>query len=144
MSRAFVREPEPGEPSCPGCGGRGEPVGPRTLDALLSPEDRARLGATAFYCDRPACTTGYFNAWAATVPLARLKSAAYPKDPAAPICPCTGLRAEEVLADAREGRKDRVRALKDRPESECALRCPDGRSCVARVFGLFRETYEAR
>ena len=141
MSRAFVKEPDPGELRCPGCGGPGDPVGLPTLEALLSEEDRRALGASAFYCGNPACANGYFAAWGATVPGVRLKAAAYPKDPDAPICPCTGLRAEEVVADAREGRKDRVRALKDRPESECARRCPDGKSCVARVFGLFRENF---
>lgn len=144
MSRAFIRDPEPGDPRCPGCQGPGVSVGPKTLDALLAPEDRAALGGTAFWCDGAACGIAYFNAWGATVPTARVKSSVHPKDPAGPICPCTGLRPEDVIADAREGRKDRVRELKERaegPESLCSVRCPDGRTCVARVFRLFRETF---
>ena len=27
MSRAFMKDPEPGDPRCPGCEGLGEPVG---------------------------------------------------------------------------------------------------------------------
>ncbi len=141
MSRAFIREPEPAEPRCPGCKGPGEPVGLPTLEALLAPEDRAALGGAAFYCGDPACANAYFTAWGATVPAGRLRQTAHPKDPAGPICPCTGLTAADVVADAREGRKDRVRALRDRPESECVRRAPDGKSCVARVFGLFRENF---
>ena len=145
MSRAFIRDPEPGEPRCPGCQGLGEPVGPPTLEALLAPKDRDVLGAAAFYCADPACANAYFTAWGATVPAARLKGTAYPKDPAGPICPCTGLLASDVVTDAREGRKDRMRELKERaegPEARCLTCSPEGRSCVARVFRLFRETFE--
>jgi len=147
MSRAFVRDPEPGEPRCPGCRGLGHPVGLPTLEALLPADSRSALGGSAFYCDDSACGTAYFTNLGATVPAARLTATSYPKDPAGPICPCTGLMAADVVADAREGRKDRVKELRERaegPESRCAVTCPDGRSCVARVFRLFRETFETR
>jgi hypothetical protein len=147
MSRAFVRDPEPGEPRCPGCGALGDAVGLPTLEAHLPPAARATLGAAACYCASPECRNAYFNAWGAVVPVDQLTGPAWPKDPNAPICPCFGLRAEDVVADAREGRKDRIKDLRDRSEgseARCAERCPDGRSCLPRVLRLFRETFEAR
>jgi hypothetical protein len=95
----------------------------------------------------PGCRTAYFNAWGARVPDDRLASPAYPKDPEKSICPCFGIRAAEIVADARDGRKERVRDLMERsqgPEARCAARCPDGRPCLPRVLRLFRETFEAR
>ena len=119
----------------------------RTLEAQLPSEARTPLGGAAFYCVNPACRTAYFNAWGAKVPADRLASPAYPKDPSRPICPCFGIAAEDVTADARDGRKERVRDLVERskgPEARCAERCPDGRPCIPRVLRLFRETFEAR
>jgi hypothetical protein len=147
MSRAFVRDPEPGEPRCPGCGALGDAVGLPTLEAHLPAEARSTLSGAAFYCVNPDCRTAYYNAWGSGVPVEKLTSPAWPKDPDAPICPCFGLRAEDVAADARDGRKDRVKDLMDRSQgadAKCALRCPDGRSCLPRVLRLFRETFEAR
>ena len=147
MSRAFVKDPEPGEPRCPSCGSLGEAVGAPTLEAQIPPDARSLLGAAVFYCENPACRTAYFNAWGASVPDARLKSAAWPKNPDAPVCPCFGTTADEILADAREGRKERVKNLVERskgPEARCVERCPDGKSCMPRVMRLFREAFEAR
>jgi hypothetical protein len=147
MSRAFMRDPEPGEPRCPSCGALGEPVGARTLEAQIPAAARAALGAAAFYCENPACRIAYFTAWGASVPDGPLNSPAYPKNPEAPVCPCFGIPAGEVLADAREGRKDRMKDLVERskgPEARCIERCPDGKSCMPRVMRLFREAFEAR
>lgn len=147
MSRAFIKDPEPGEPRCPGCGGLGDPVTPPTLEEHLPTADREPLGAAAFYCPDPRCRTAYYNAWAAAVPVERLKGPAWPKDPEAPICPCFGVRAADVLADARDGRKDRVKELVEKskgPEARCLRACPDGVPCIPRVLRLFRETFEAR
>src|ERR1043166_3711160 len=147
MSRAFIRDPEPGEPPCPECGIPGDTVGPPTLEAQLSPEDRSSLGGTVFYCVNPQCRTAYFNGWGAAVPSSRLARPAYPKDPAGPICLCFGIMAADVEADARDGRKERVRDLVERskgPDARCVERCPDGRPCIPRVLRLFRETFEAR
>ena len=122
-------------------------MGSATLEAQLKPDARTALGANAFYCVNPGCPTGYFTSWGAAVPAASLSSPAYPKDPAGPICPCFGIHAADVAADARAGRKERVRDLMDRskgPEARCAERCPDGRPCLTRVLRLFRETFDAR
>ncbi len=140
-----MREAEPTEPVCPGCGTAGEPVGAATLEAQLAADVRAPLGDRAYYCVASGCRTAYFNGWGASVAVERVASPAWPKDPAAPICPCFGIAAADVIADARDGRKDRVKSLVDRsqgPEARCAARCPDGRSCLPRVLRLFRETLE--
>lgn len=142
-----MKDPEPGDPRCPSCGGLGEAVGAPTLEAQVSREDRATLGGPAFYCENPACRTAYFNAWGAKVPDARLKTIPYPKNPDGPVCVCFGVPAADITGDAREGRKDRVKALLDRakgPEARCVETCPDGKSCQARVNRLFREAFEAR
>jgi hypothetical protein len=146
MSRAFMKDPEPGEPRCPGCGGLGDPVAAPTLEAHLSPAVRTPLGGSAFYCAAPSCRTGYFNAWGAAAPADQLSGTAWPKDPEGPICPCFGLKAADVLADARDGRKDRMKDLVDRsrgPEARCVTSAPDGVCCVPKVLRLFRETFEA-
>ncbi|HXX94932.1 MAG TPA: hypothetical protein VEN81_15005 [Planctomycetota bacterium] len=147
MSRAFIRDPEPGEPLCPGCGTPGDEVGRPTLEAQLSLEARTPLGGSAFYCVNPDCSTAYFNLWGARVPAAVLGSGAYPKDPDRPICPCFGITAAEVEEDARQGRKDRIRDLMERaggPGARCVERSPDGRPCLPRVLRLFRESFEGR
>jgi hypothetical protein len=79
--------------------------------------------------------------------LERIIGPAYPKDPEGPICPCFGVTAAEITADARAGLKERVRDLRQRsesPEARCRVRCPDGECCIPRVFRLFREIFEAR
>jgi hypothetical protein len=147
MSRAFVKDPEPGEPRCPGCGTPGDPVGAAVLEAHLPPDARAKLGNGASYCAGADCPVAYFDAWGVSVPRTSMTGTAWPKDPDGPACPCTGLRAADVVADAREGRKDRVKALLEKssgPDARCGTLCPDGRPCVARVFRLFREAFEAR
>lgn len=139
-----MKDPEPGEPRCPDCGTLGEPVGGPTLDAQLSPELRAPLGGTVHYCAGAACLTAYFNAWGARAGVDRLRSPAWPKSAEAPICPCFGATAAEVEADAREGFKERVKALLERakgPEARCTQACPDGRPCSPRVMRLFRDCF---
>lgn len=138
MSRAFMKEADAAEPGCPACGAAGDPVGERTLEAFLTPELRAELGAKTLYCPAASCPVVYFNGWGATVKRDRVKA----KDPEGPICPCFGVRAGDVVADAQAGRKDRLKAWRGQaegPEARCAERCPDGRPCAPRVLRLFRE-----
>jgi hypothetical protein len=144
MSRAFMKESEQADPRCPGCGALGEQVGVATLQAHLPADACATLGDKAFYCVNSECPTAYFNAWGVAVPRDRMTGPAYPKDPAAPLCCCFGLTASDVITDAREGRKDRVKDLVERakgPEAKCSERCPDGQPCVTRVLQLFRENF---
>ena len=142
MSRAFIREPDAPDPACPECGAAGEAVRGETLAAHLRPEDAKPLGDAAFYCSVDTCTTGYFTSWGDKVAADRMTSTAWPKDPDAPICSCFGMTAEEVIQDALDGRKDRVRDLVRRaegPEAQCRTRAPGGAGCLKRVLRLFRE-----
>jgi len=142
-----MKEGEAPDPRCPSCGTPGDAVGPPTLDAQLSPEDRKALGDRAYYCASPSCPTAYYSAWDAVVPLERLKSRAWPKDPDAPICPCFGLMASDIVEDARSARKTRVLEIReesDAPDPRCPRVAPDGRCCVTQVMRLFRENFEAR
>lgn len=146
MSRAFIREPEPAEPRCPGCGALGDSVGRVTLEAHLPPDACSAIGDSAFYCVNSDCQTAYFNGWGTAVSSDRLTATAYPKDPGGPICSCFGITAADIRDDAREGHKERVRDLLERsrdPNARCVERSPDGRSCISRVLRLFRETFEA-
>lgn len=144
MSRAFIKESEQAEPRCPGCGALGEQVGPTTLNAHLPEDACATLGDKAYYCVNSECSTAYFNAWGVSISRDRMTGPAYPKDPAAPLCPCFGITASDVVTDAREGRKDRVKELVEKskgPEGKCRERCPDGQPCVPRILQLFRENF---
>jgi hypothetical protein len=144
MSRAFMKEPEAQDPLCPECGAACEPVSPPTLDAHVPPALRAPLTGAIYYCVNPSCRTAYFNAWGASVPADKVTGSAWPKDPDGPICPCFGMKAEDVVSDARDGRKDRVKELVDRskgPEARCAQTAPDGVCCVPKVLRLFRESF---
>lgn len=142
-----MKEAEQAEPRCPACGALGDEVGPATLNAHLPADARSTVGEKAYYCVNSDCPVAYFNAWGASVPRERMTGTAYPKDPQAPLCPCFGISADDVIADARDGRKDRVRDLVEKskgPDARCAEKCPDGLPCVPRVLRLFRESFEPR
>jgi len=142
-----MKEGEEPEPRCPSCGTLGDAVGPSTLAIHVPAEFRTKLGDRAYYCVNPGCPNAYFNGWGTTVPAERMLGPAWPKDPEGPLCPCFGLSATEIVADAREGKKDRIRSLKERaegPEARCAERSPDGHSCLPRALRLFRESFESR
>lgn len=141
-----MKEGEAPDPRCPSCQSPGEAVGIVTLDAQLSPDDRKAIGDRAFYCPSPSCPTAYFSAWDAVVPLSRLRSRSWPKDPDAPLCPCFGLTVADIVNDARAGRKNRVLEIReeaDAPDARCPSLAPDGKSCSAQVMRLFRENFVA-
>lgn len=137
MNKAFLREPEQGDPPCPACGSRGVPVGGATLEAQAGAGARARVGDTAWYCSAAACATAYYNAWGASVEAAR---PAWPKDPSAPVCACFGVTAAEVEEEARAGRKEHVRewiARAEGPDARCATAAADGRCCAPELRRIF-------
>lgn len=143
MNKAFVRDPEPRDPSCPeprGCGATGLPVEEVTLGAQLSQDARRALQAQAFYCPNPACGIAYFDAWGGTVTLDRVEQPAYPKPVSSPLCNCLGIRADEIIEDAERGSRDRIRRLLTESQSgtlPCAKRMPSGRPCVTEARKLF-------
>ena len=135
MNKAFVREPDDtGVRYCPKCGSVGTPVAAETLDAQLDATARAELADAAFYCPFAKCPVAYFDNFERTVAVERLKSPAYPKDPAAPLCNCFGVMAAEIDADIAENGVTRTRELVAKSKSaaaHCLTAQPDGRSCAA-------------
>lgn len=136
MNKAFVREPDSTVEHCPRCGSIGESVGSATLDALLKPECREKLGESASFCPSPTCPVAYFDQFERSATIEDLSRLVYPKDPAAPICPCFGLSCEEIEDEARAGEVTRVRGAIERaksPEARCSQTAANGRSCVAEI-----------
>jgi hypothetical protein len=150
MNKAFVKDPEPLEPRGPsagGCDGMGVPVSRKTLLAQLPLEAARRFSESAFYCPNPACDVAYFDTWGTTVSRSLLRTPAYPKSATAPICSCFGITAAEIEADAEAGRKDRLRDLLAKAESdaaECETRSPSGASCAAEARRLFLRHFAAQ
>ncbi len=140
MNKAFVREPDDQDPRCPGCGGRGRAVDRSVLEGQVGAAAAATLAGSAFYCAGPDCGVGYFDAWEGRVGAALIARPQWPKDPAAPVCPCQGLGAGEIEEDAKAGRRERVRAilaLAAAPDARCRELTCDGDSCAAEVRRLF-------
>jgi len=113
--------------------------------AAQVPADAARrLSSPVYYCASAACPVGYFDAWGASVAAAELKTAAYPKDPGAPICACLGVSAAAVRDEAGRGQRDLVRrivAAAQSPEARCLKLSPTGRSCEEEVRRLFLQHF---
>lgn len=134
MNKAFVREPDDdGTRRCPACDSAGLPVTAATLRAQLSPDDLQSLAQTAWYCPYPKCDVLYFDEVGRRVHVQAARQLAYPKDPAAPICPCFGFTCAEIDADVAEGSVARVRAAVQRArsaEARCEALHPSGRCCA--------------
>ncbi|MCX5659550.1 MAG: hypothetical protein NTW19_07475 [Planctomycetota bacterium] len=145
MNKAFVREPDEPDPRCPGCGSHGESVIRATLDANLAPAESRVLSDASWYCPNPRCSVGYFDASGQSVPTAALRHKAFPKDPAAPICPCKGVAAAEIEVDAEAGERTRIRALLaygQSPEAACPHRSPTGQPCAAELQKHFLKHFK--
>ncbi len=149
MNKAFVRDPEPGEPRCPapdGCGGIGTPVTHKTLLAQLPRDSAERFAESSYYCPNPSCGVAYFDLWGTSAARTDLRILAYPKSPAAPVCSCFGITEEEIREDAEAGRKDRVRELLAKAESaaaRCETESPSGASCVVEIRKIFLKHFSA-
>lgn len=141
MNKAFVREPEDtGTATCPRCGSLGIAVGGETLAAQLSADDRRNLPESAYYCPFPRCEVGYFDQFERWVAGDKLLHPAFPKDPAAPLCPCFDFRPEEVEADVHEGGTRRVKELLAKTKSSdarCGTLSPTGQCCMPEVQRYF-------
>lgn len=149
MNKAFVREADQPEPSCPaprGCGATGATVPLEALRAQLSPEDAARFPDGAFYCATATCPVAFFDRYGALVEVAALRDVPYPKDPEGVVCACLGIRAAQLEDEARAGRRDAIRAIVEAARSDPA-RCADtavsGRPCEVEARRLFLQHFEA-
>jgi hypothetical protein len=142
VNKAFTREPDPSAECCPRCGSKGEAVGPTTLAAFLSEEQRKRIAASANFCPSPQCPVAYFDGFERFVLASDLSRPVYPKDASAPMCGCFGLTRADVEQDVREGVVARTKATIGRansPEARCSERAANGRPCVAYVQKYYLE-----
>jgi len=136
MNKAFVREPDTTETFCPKCGAAGVPVPWITVEHQVTEEKRRVLAASSFFCTTPSCEVAYFDAMESFSLAADLMRPVYPKDPAAPLCPCFGLTRQDVEDDADEPVPVRIRALLARsksPAAHCETASPTGRCCLPEV-----------
>lgn len=144
MNKAFVREPdEPADLHCPRCGALGQAVSGATIAAQLRAQVNSPLGSSACFCATPSCEVAYFDHSQSTILIEQLRLPIYPKDPDAPICACFGLKAKDVVADARLGNPAGVRMLLERSVTQrekCVTKAADGRCCVDAVQRLYLRT----
>src|SRR5262245_60582196 len=137
MNKAFIKEPDDtGEGRCPRCGSLACAVGPATLEAQLSVEDRRGLAESAFFCPFARCDVAYFDMFERVVLANRLLRPAWPKDADAPVCGCFGLTAAEIEEDVRAGSVSRVREVVARAKSSlarCTTMSASGQCCVGQV-----------
>jgi hypothetical protein len=140
MNKAFIREPDDVASRCPLCQSLGQPVGPQTLNAQLTPGQRRLLAESACFCPDTQCPVVYFDDFSGQVPRTAFTHPIPVKDVEAPLCSCFGLRREDIEADIAEGSVTRTKAaiLKAQSgEARCSTLAPNGRPCVAEVQGYF-------
>jgi hypothetical protein len=136
MNKAFVRDPDDTDIRCPLCGAAGQSVPESALAIYLPAEVRQRLGSTVYFCETPTCDAVYFDVVEDFAKVDELLRPCYPKDPAAPLCACFGLTADDIEQDLAEGTPRRVReivAMAKTPAAQCSHQAASGRSCVGEV-----------
>ncbi|MFQ5495879.1 MAG: mercuric transporter MerT family protein, partial [Phycisphaerae bacterium] len=128
-------------PRCPACRQAGQPVKRVTLESLLRPEQRERIGdAPYFVCLTPACDGVYFGSGDAT-PFGKtdlrvrfgLKETAPPRL----VCYCFQHTIEEIEDEVRRtGRStvvERIKADMKGPGCRCESTNPLGACCLKSV-----------
>lgn len=98
------------------------------------------MGDSAWFCEFDRCEVAYFDLMERSVPVTELMSPIYPKDPAAPICPCFGFTWDDIEADLSEAAPTRIRELLAKSESSdanCQTLAANGRCCMTEVQRLF-------
>lgn len=136
MNKAFVRESDDLGERCPKCNSPGVPVFAETLHAHLSPEQLQGLTDSAYFCPFEKCDVVYFDLFERVIEQSQVRTPVYPKNSAAPICACFGVRGDDIEADIREGVVTRTRAAVEQAKSsaaQCALKSPSGQSCIAEI-----------
>jgi len=150
VSRAFIKEPEAPEPSCPsppGCGGVGVPVSRVTLEARLRPEAAARFAGAGYFCPDPVCAVAYFDAAGERALREEMVAPAWPKNQGAPLCACFRVAREAFEDFGRRGDKAAMRdflARTESPEARCASCAADGRCCAPEARRVFLRALEGR
>ncbi len=137
MNKAFVREPDDtGAGHCPRCGSLGVDVRRITMARHIAAEAVQQLSESAFFCPFPRCDVVYFDQFECAITIESLTHPIWPKDPAAPLCGCFGLTAEDIEADIHEGTPRRVRELLAKSKSDqarCTILSADGHCCMGEV-----------
>jgi hypothetical protein len=113
----------------------GESVGTATLDALLKPECRAKLGESRELLPIGICDVAYFDQFERSVGVTDLLRRSIRRS-RAPICACFGSPAKR--SKTRSARKVlvQVRGAVERAKSDearCSQTAANGRSCVAEI-----------
>ncbi len=147
MNKAFIREPDQTADYCPRCGSKGEPVASEALKSYLSDEQRRMVVEPANFCPSPRCEVVYFDVFERAVLAAEIPRPIYPKDPAAPICPCFGLTRDDIERDVEEGVKTRVKAILAKaksPAARCRKMAANGRPCIAYVQKYYVQCLDDR
>lgn len=143
MNKAFLKEPEPGEPRCPlpdGCDGLGVAVPGDAVAVHLRSDLRTRLAGVVYYCDAPDCGVAYFDRLGESIPAAELSVRAYPKHPGGPLCGCLDVGAEELIEAAGRGSRELIQRLVKHAASgaaRCTATMPAGTSCEENARRLF-------
>lgn len=140
------RRSEPGSPAaCPACGQAGRQVKPITIESLVAPEARLRVGsAEGFrFCAEPSCEIAYYR----SDPLAaisrsevRVPIGQKGDGPPRPVCYCFEHSAEDIVADVVANGGSR---LAEQITDNCRVgmqRCeelnPQGSCCLGTVRQL--------
>ena len=107
-----------------------------TVEHHVPEETRKRLTASSLFCMTPSCEVAYFDAMETFVLAADLIHPVYPKDAAAPLCPCFGLTKHDVEDDIDAPSPVKIRALLAKsksPAAHCETASPTGRCCMPEV-----------
>ncbi|MEX2212526.1 MAG: hypothetical protein WD768_00265 [Phycisphaeraceae bacterium] len=147
MNKAFTREPdEPDDLRCPHCGVIGSAVSSLTITHHLREGDTSPLSSSACFCPTHTCPIAYFDGFGQSIAASSLNRPIYPKDPAAPVCACFRLKAEDVEADAKANNPAGIRELIRKSQmgkAKCEEKAADGRCCVGEVQRLYLKAKQA-
>lgn len=139
MNKAFCKEPDStAPPRCPGCGAVGVVVAAETLAAHVASAER--IAEPASFCETDTCPVAYFDLFERSIPVNDAHGLFWPKDPAAPLCNCHGLTADDVDEAIASGDLTRIRDVvrsSAAADAACGVRSGDGRPCAARVQRYF-------
>jgi copper chaperone CopZ len=130
---------------CPASGSAGKPVEPITLESLLLPEYRSRIGdGPWFFCPDPDCSLVYFNGRGDSLDKSTLSVRVGLKEigPPRPLCYCFDHSLEQIQGDvAATGTSTIPASITEKCRQglhDCERRNPKGRCCLGDVRAALR------